>query len=93
MAKGFMVYVEEGPAPKKIHRNFGYAVKEAKQLAEALPDKEVWVIQLHKRFAIADGSKPRQLGTHFSMDSIESANKSDLITKEEFAKRKQEQAA
>lgn len=49
MTKGYMVFVEQGSAPAKVHSDSGDAFTEARRLAMKHPEKIVTVLEIKQQ--------------------------------------------
>ena len=76
MAKGFMIFLEGGEAPKKVHRTVDSAYREIHRISKLYPDRIVTLYHLAKR--IKNGVS---IGSHFPDDSPPGMiNVTELVT-------------
>lgn len=82
--KGYMIFVEGKNAPSMVYETFQEAHKQAQALALKERGKEVYLLQIHKRFV----KKPKinfpiKLGTHLPENpDNKKLRLSDMVLKE-----------
>lgn len=65
MAKGYVIFVEGAETPEVVHATFSAAFWHTRRLAERFPDREIMLLQLHKRyFYDSKTQKLQKLGSH-----------------------------
>lgn len=79
MTKGFMLFVEGGNPPKKVHRQRGTGYRELYRLSDAAPDKEVVLFQVVKR--VKNG---KSIGSHFPKTDKNMVDIGELVPHDEL---------
>lgn len=75
MAKGFMIFLEGGEPPKKVHPNVQGAYKEIYRLSKLYPDKTVTLYHVVKRV-----KNETSIGSHLPHGSTGAVNVDQLVT-------------
>ncbi len=87
--KGYLIFVEGGNIPHRVHAEKDAAYEEAKRLAHKFPGKEICFLRIEKRLVSEDG-EVKSLGSH--LPEFDNLNTSNLVpnSKNQFIKRKLE---
>ncbi len=75
MAKGFMIFLEDGAPPKKVHKSVDGAYREIHRISKLYPDKIVTLYHVVKR--IKNGES---LGSHLPEGVTGMCNATELVT-------------
>ena len=75
MAKGFMIFLEGGEPPKKVHKKIEGAYREIYRLSEKYPGCIVTLYHVVKR--VKDG---KSIGSHLPESSAGMVNVDELVT-------------
>lgn len=78
MAKGYMIFIEDGDLPKIVHRTHRSALRELHRLANSNPGKKAYLMQLHDRI-VSDGVQGVTIGTHLPIDERINIHESELV--------------